>query len=107
MLLETTPLKYKTLVGSCMQAWDSSLPIWASLYFLFIDKNWIWYEIFILGINFANLLVFSFLKESPKFLYEKKRYDDARKVFRFIAKINKKEIDFSNFKFDKELEEEA
>ena len=61
------------------------------IYFWFISKNWLYLEIFacVLGIiSFIGTLFF--IPESPKFLISMKRFDEARAVISYIAKINGK-----------------
>jgi len=41
-----------------------------------------------------------FLPESPKFLYEKKRYEDAKNSLRIMAKFNGVKV--QNYIFDRE-----
>jgi hypothetical protein len=43
-----------------------------------------------------------FIPESPKFLYEKGRFDQARNCLNYIAKFYGKVIDIKEIKFDLE-----
>jgi hypothetical protein len=51
-----------------------------------------------------SILGILILPESPKFLYEKKRFDECREVFKYIAKFNKEKNANLDFKFDLEVE---
>jgi hypothetical protein len=75
-----------------------------ALYFEVISKNWYWYQIFWFPFAVVATIALFFIPESPKFLYEKRRFDECRKVFNYIARFNRVKIDFK-FKFDLEVEE--
>ena len=77
--------------------------VWMALYFWLITKEWIYYQMVGLSLNVLTVICLLFIPESPKFLYEKKRFDEVRQVFQKIANINGLKINF-NFKFDYELE---
>lgn len=52
-------------------------------------------------LSIISAVLIWFLPESPRFLVGKKRYDEARQVFKFISKMNTgKEV--TNAKFDVE-----
>ena len=77
--------------------------VWMALYFRFITKEWVYYVYFSLAILVFSLIGIFFIPESGKFLYERGRFDDARKTFKYIAKFNgKKDIDIDKLRFDLE-----
>lgn len=90
-------------MGTIVQVWDSTTMIWMSLYFAFISKYWLWYELYGFAVVVAATVAAFFIPESPLFLYEQKRYDEARDSLRVIAKFNGVKDD-CNFTFDKELD---
>lgn len=103
--MEMIPVKQQIIVGSYSNIFDSATLIWIALYFQVISKNWVWYQIFGLALIAASTIGCVMLPESPKFLYEKKRYDEARKVFEKIAKFNRKQFN-AEFMFDTEQQEQ-
>lgn len=42
-LQELVPKRYRTVVGSSVNAWDAFLLVWMSIYFALISKNWVWF----------------------------------------------------------------
>lgn len=83
---------------------DGSTMIWLSLYFRFISKNWLYFQIY--GICACALCSFLCLAipESPKYLYGVKQYKGAKLSLKTIAKFNKA-VFSTKFKFDLEEEE--
>ena len=74
------------------------------LYFRYISKNWIFLELVGVLLSAVSAITIWFLPESPIYLHSKKRYDEARDVFKYISKVNTgKQL---TFKFEEELEEE-
>lgn len=78
LLIELLPLKSHALIGSFSVMYDTSVVIWIALYFQFISKDWMPYQLFGLCLSFVTTIGCYFIPESFKFLYEQKRYDEAR-----------------------------
>ena len=78
-LLELVPSKMQTYVGTAMLFADGSTMIFLSLYFRFISKNWLWFQIFALSFTSLAFLVSLIAPESPKYLFSYKKYKEARK----------------------------
>lgn len=76
-----------------------------AVYFRFISKHWWPFQLYGIGMNLLCCLALFFIPESPKYLYSKRRYEEAKKVIRYIAKFNRvKDLtEISNFKFEDEL----
>ena len=77
--------------------WNSSenglTNIYLTTYFWFINPNWMatmYMGLILVSISF--FLVWSFIPESPKWLYAKKRYADLRAVLIYMAKLNGVEL---------------
>ena len=89
--IESTPEIYRNFVISLYWGVElSSIILW-SFYYQRLDKNWfpLQFVYFIGGV--VTLLMAAFIfPESPKFLYSKNRFDEARKSLSFIAWINGK-----------------
>jgi MFS family permease len=80
--MEYSPNRHKALLGSIYGISSSLTLIFISIYFQLISKEWFWYQCFGLSIAAISALMSLILPESPKFYYEKKRYDEARNVFK-------------------------
>jgi len=81
---EFIPLKYQTSVITGMNIGDASVLIFHAIWYG-ISPNWAPLHFFGLCYGaFIIFLVFN-LPESPKFLYAKKRFDEARVVFMHIS----------------------
>ena len=88
-LLEFIPKKWQTAVGTALLFGDGSTMIFLSLYFRFISKDWLWFQVFALSLTAAAFLVTLFAPESPKYLYSYKRYKEARKALQVVARFNR------------------
>eukprot|EP00347_Sterkiella_histriomuscorum_P017063 403350803 len=101
---ELTPVKNQVIVGSICQMTSGLMTIFICLYFMFISKYWIPFQIFGCSTMFLVTITVWFMPESPKFLISKKRYDEARTSIKFIAWVNRYKGEL-NFKFDRELQD--
>lgn len=83
----------------------TSIILW-SFYYQMLDKNWFPLQAiyFVAGIIAMFTAIFV-LPESPKFLYSKQKFDQARASLNYIAKINGKKP-LKIFLFDNEIESE-
>ena len=90
LAVESTPHRYNSRVIGGMDVFDGiKNAMVPTLYFWFISKNWIWlfmahYFVILLPATFFMF----FVQESPRWLYEKKRYVQLMKVINRIAKFN-------------------
>ena len=88
-LLELVPTRKQTSVGTALLIADGSTMIILSLYFRFISRNWLWFQIFALSLTSVSFCVTLLAPESPKYLYSYKRYKEARKALAVIARYNR------------------
>lgn len=95
-----------------MMLGDGMTMILLSVYFRYISKEWIYFQIYgIILLGLASIAVF-WVPESPKFLYSLKKYDAARISLIRIAISNRKplvidEILNSLFENEKDLNVDA
>ena len=93
---------YVTFITLCF--WGFVLPITA-FYYKFISKEWKYLYYCYFGISAITTILCHFLFESPRFLYEKERYIEARNIVDKMARINgSKELVSGKWIFDKENE---
>ena len=82
------PKDQQTIVGTLLQVLNGLIQIFACIYFYFISKEWLGFEIFGWTLNLIVVLFLYFIPESPKYLLSKKRYDEARNALIPIAQLN-------------------
>jgi MFS family permease len=102
-LLELVPTDWQTYVGTALLFADGSTMIFLSLYFRYLTKYWLPFQIY--GIIATSVaFIGSFLApESPKYLYSYKQYAAARDSLAHIARLNKvKNYRQQRFIFDTE-----
>lgn len=87
-LLELLPQTKQTLTGTILQLNNGLIPIWMSIYFWTISKNWVYIELLATGFTAVSIFGAFFLPESPKFLLSKHKWGEARGALTYIAKIN-------------------
>ena len=94
LLMELVPKKTSSTVGAALMVCQGSVLIYWSIYFVWIDYN----AKYMLGVgvilNFITAILSFFIPESPKYLFGKEKFDDARKSLKTIASRN----GVSNFK---------
>ena len=87
-----------------MRVFSSFITVLSTIYFYFISKYWVWFQVFGWGLNLITIVGVVFMPESPKYLLTKKKYDECRKVMTIIGRLNGIKNDFSG-KFDRELKD--
>ena len=103
---EVTPGKYRVWAGTAAQFMDSFTEVIISLYYMYISRNWIYLQYYCTFITILCVICLSIVPDSPKYLYSKGRFNDARKAFDFIQRFNirfapnLKNHNFSETKFD-------
>lgn len=105
--VEAVPEIHKQLVVSIYWSIElMSIILW-SFYYQRLDKNWFPLQAiyFFAGILVVFLAIFM-LPESPKFLYSKQRYAEARESLSYMAKMNGTKSFSSLFLFDNEFIEQ-
>ena len=58
------------------------------IYFLYISKEWVWLQIPNVILCLVGVMWVYYLPETPHWLLAKKRYDEARKVFKKMHEWN-------------------
>ncbi|TNV79680.1 hypothetical protein FGO68_gene574 [Halteria grandinella] len=85
---EMVPERYRRRVGSFILFFDGGSLIMFALYFKYISKSWLYFQIWALLMSIVSTLVLFKIPESPKFLIKKGRFDDARVSLLKIAGYN-------------------
>ena len=86
---EMVPEKSRSIVGTVALGYDCMTMCWATLYFMFISHYTIYWEYFAVIQNVVSvLLLIKLVPESPKWLYEKGRYVEAKDALVAVARAN-------------------
>ena len=87
---EMVPAKMRSLTGTLFALCDACTMVLATLYFEYITHNSIYWEATACILNVvAVIMVFFIVPESPKWLYEKGLYLQAKQSLLQIAQGNK------------------
>ena len=88
-IMEMVPNHAKSFVASMVGMLDCMTMIYATIYFMFISHDSVYWEYFAVFQNIATiLLVLMYVPESPKWLFEKGRFKEARETLMYLAKRN-------------------
>lgn len=86
---EFQPLSYQSAISSIWNVSEGAVYIYLTIYYKYIDKDWYWTAVVPTVVNTLVLFALVYLPESPKWLYDQKRYKDCRIVLEKMAKMNK------------------
>jgi MFS family permease len=82
-LTELVPSSYRTLVGTLILFSDASSMILLPLYFRFVSKNWLWFQLASLILNVLSVTgMLLFIPESPRYLWAKGDQERCQYVIR-------------------------
>ena len=86
--VELVGLKYKTIVGLLFQVPFAIGEILIGLCAMYV-RDYRWFQTALAIPHAVMLLLFFVIPESPRWLIQKKKYKEARKVIESAAKFNK------------------
>lgn len=75
----------KVVVSTIQFMAESVVYLLDIIYFLYISKEWVWLQIPNIVLCFVGVAWVLWLPETPRFLLAKKRYDEARQVFKKMS----------------------
>ena len=102
-VLECIPLAQKQFAVNFVMVCEALYVMLIAFYYQFLSKNWQYLQIFgLLQITAALLFATTNFCESPKFLFNVGRYEEARKSIAKIARFNGI-TDLPDFKFTEEV----
>lgn len=84
-----------------MQVANTLMTILSCVYFYYISKQWVWFQLFGCFLNLLAVVGTIFTPESPKFLHAQKKWDELRVVLNIIGTSNGVRTKFLG-KFDRE-----
>lgn len=102
--VESVPVDYQKLVVSIYWSVELiSIILW-SFYYQKLDKNWFPLQAIYFAGGIVVLIVAAlFFPESPKFLYSKQKFEEARASLAYIARFNRNHAYKDNFIFENEV----
>jgi MFS family permease len=86
---ELSPQKAGIFCWGVINCTDIIALIPTSIYFLYIHNQWKYFYIAPIVIAWVTCPFIFYIPESPKFLYEKGKYAELRKVIKRIARVNR------------------
>ena len=75
-------------MGTVLLFFDNFTVIFICLYFKYISRYWLWFQLFGVGLNALALIGVLFIPESPEYLYSFYRFEECRNVIRQIGRWN-------------------
>mgnify|MGYP000947225038 CR=1 FL=1 len=88
-VLEISKDEWRSSIVNTVFAIELSAIIWIAFYYQMISRSWLYLQIFafvLTAVVFAGTVVL--FCESPKYLYSKYKFDEARDSLKWIAKLN-------------------
>ena len=88
-IMEMVPASARSVVGCMVGMIDCMTMIYATLYFMYISNDSVYWEYFAVCQNVAAVsLILMYLPESPKWLFEKGRFKEAKEALMYLANRN-------------------
>ena len=104
-IMEMVPSASRPVVGCMVGMLDCMTMVYVTLYFMYFSHDSIYWEYFAVCQNIVAVsLVLLYAPESPKWLYEKGKFKEAREALIYLA--NRNGVDTTALT-DKEFEGEA
>ena len=96
-MLELMPTGHKAQVSSVWFCFMGSIYIQLTVYYKFVDKSWVWPMVYRMSTAIISMwLIYLYLPESPKWLYDKGEYSECHEAFKVMAQMNGKELNIAN-----------
>ncbi|TNV80535.1 hypothetical protein FGO68_gene17354 [Halteria grandinella] len=107
-LQELMPTKYRQIAGAFIQFSDAGTVVIISIYNRYISKQWFPMQFGAVALMWVSLVATLFIPESPKYLYSRGRYEQARRSLNQMRIMNicGRQTMKSENKFDVEISEE-
>jgi putative MFS transporter len=83
-LQELMPVSYRTAAGTLAQFADAATIVILALYFRFVSKDWLPFQVLGLAMTFISAVALALVPDSPKYLYSKGKFQEARDALKLI-----------------------
>ncbi|CAI2363877.1 unnamed protein product [Moneuplotes crassus] len=104
--IEICPFKKQYILATIVLAFDySPYPI-SSLYFRFINNNWVYFGYAVIAWTIFLSICSLFVPESPRFLADNGDYEQARKLVDRMARMNGSDMYMKRWRFADEVQTE-
>jgi len=90
---------HKAIYATLWNISEGLIFVYSTIYYWKINRHWFYIVSVGYLLNWISFLGAFFLPESPVFLINGSRLNEARKSFEYIAKINKRELKFDDNAF--------
>lgn len=101
-LLELIPAAWQTYAGTAFLIADGTTTVLVALYFRYISKDWLWFQVFFFSLMTLATLACFLVPESPKYLYGYRKFRYARAALDKIAWFNGVPNRNTKYRFDVE-----
>lgn len=81
---------YKNAVSTLLLVFEQFVAFIIAFYFKFISTNWLYLQIFGVTVNLVAVIGSYYIPESPEYLYSFYKFEETRKVIKWIALKNGK-----------------
>jgi len=88
LLVESIPQRWKTLVSSINSLTSGIVLILNTFYIQYISNDYRSYHKIGLAATLISMIALIWVPEGPKYLYNKKGFDECRKSLMVIEKVN-------------------
>ena len=96
-LMEFAPKRYSGYLSTIWNIHDSLTTVWTILFYRYVNKNWhytLYWCVILQSITIFNIIFF--IPESPKWLYDQKKWGELHKVMTYMAMRNGKTMKSSD-----------
>lgn len=76
------------MMGSLWNCTEGANFIYLTFYYRFVSKDWYWPVLFGTCLNLLVLFIHPFVPESPKYLYDQKRYGECNHILKQMTSLN-------------------
>ena len=95
-ICELLPKKAQTPITSLWNVQEVGIYVFAVIYFWKISTHWFWFIFIGLIFQCISIVMMLFMPESPRWLINVGRYEEAEKAFQLISKYNRKTLHWEN-----------
>jgi Sugar (and other) transporter len=92
--IELTPKEARTFCSTVYILTDNSVFFFGVLYYWQVSRNWFYFVFLGFVLNAAGLIMLRFIPESPQWLLQKAKFEEAQSALQTIANFNDSQLNF-------------